>query len=148
MKPLAEDDNKLKKYLSMKNLGPQLVSGSKDKLTVPPVTEVRESLELDKAATPKQDPDNIFFEDFSEEVSRKARDSNTMSTTSFKKVSGRKRRKGPFRTRRAHPRTRAFFRSRTRSFLRRTIAPPSRTLETRAKGPFRRSGSRSREEPN
>lgn len=148
MKPLAEDDNKLKKYLSMKNLGPQLVSGSKDKLTVPPVTEVRESLELDKAATPKQDPDNIFFEDFSEEVSRKARDSNTMSTTSFKKVSDDKRRKGPFLTKKARPKTRAFFRSRTRSFLRRTIAPPLRSLETPAKGPFRRSGSRSREERN
>lgn len=84
MKPVQEDDSRLKKYLSMKNLGPQLVSASKPDLDISPVSEVRESLELVPPKKPTQD--NIFFEDFSEEVSRKARDSNTMSTTSFKKV--------------------------------------------------------------
>lgn len=83
MKQTTEEDLKLKKYLSMKNLGPQLVPASKEKLMISPVSEVRKSKEGDLVTKTR---DNIFFEDFSEEVSRKARDSNTMSTTSFKKV--------------------------------------------------------------
>ena len=91
MKPSMEDEVKLKKYLSMKNLAPQIPSPLKPNLKIGPLNEVRESLEFgEEVSANRKKKDNIFFEEFSEERS-KGIDSNAMSTTSFKKVNLTKR---------------------------------------------------------
>jgi hypothetical protein len=88
MKPVNEEETKLKKYLSMKNLGPQINTNSREKFGIHPVNEVRASMEFgnEYSSNRKKKKDNIFFEEFSENNSKQARDSNKMSATSFKKV--------------------------------------------------------------
>jgi hypothetical protein len=89
MKPANEEETKLKKYLSMKNLTPSLNPNSSKKLGIHPVNEVRASMEFvhENSSNRVKKKDNIFFEEFSEDHSKKGRDSNKMSATSFKKKS-------------------------------------------------------------
>ena len=72
MKPGTEEEVKMKQYLSMKNLSPQLQGSQNLSSTITPVQEVRESMEFQKEhflSKPKKD--NIFFEEFSENQSKK-----------------------------------------------------------------------------
>jgi hypothetical protein len=87
MKPVTDEEVKMKKYLSMKNLSPQMSGQLKKSEKISIVNEVRESMEFAEEALVKQaKKDNIFFEEFSEGQSKKEKDSNSMSITSFKKV--------------------------------------------------------------